>query len=787
MSLGIEGDLTLRVRAGMDPAAAQAMRNLGVEVYEAVPVDSSFACPNGSSPEEITELEFETTGPPVQRYYCFDYLKFSASASVGLDLPGGSINFELMGQVKAVDVNGAISEWNPFGFEFIGISQLTLKLGVSVEMGPPVGVAVTLGFAGQGRFLDKNIFLAAQFGAKFLPNPPWVIPQFDGLRVSLPDGIELQDLVDIANLINEVGAAAAGNPAPDPIVLDGLPNIALKNLDFSISPSLTGVPDLCIPEGLVIGADLYLDPLPPTGEIKDLCTEPPPEPCSERQDEGCFASARLEIGLGGIFANAFLGQFNVGPLYWDNAELDIAISIPDTHFRLSGGASIQVPEGTVLAGGELAIELDPLNFAFFGRVEIFGFSALVDGKAGLGDLTNPSPELSLHVLLAADGAEVGEPNFNTLISAVATPPLEVFRSTVILADGILDDVATGDVAEVVLNLPDRLEDAGILPANCSTNESCDFHWIFDVRDNIQPVLDVLPTDLLPKVVEFALNGVELDIAGVPSTVERICFIKNTILPGFVYDGVCYNTVLGDFAGGLGEFRNVCLGIVPAAGEPGAGGCWVIPPIEIRLFNNPSLCDNLFPASQYPGLRDANGKCQFEGLVNAVLIPLLDDLIQAGIDAANIDYTWPGIDAIRTAIVDQLRNAETLFEFECLEFDLVLTPAQQSIMLGAAAIVYDADLAFQIGWDFALPAIDNLGNLIDGIFGSFLGNPPQDVCEGINTEVFNSQGGGTFEPPEEPAQVGGTLPSSIPEGSPVTFSGTFDKATEEARTVTIDWG
>ncbi|MCP3973054.1 MAG: hypothetical protein GY720_01015 [bacterium] len=772
LEFGLEGSLAVKFKAGMPPEIADALALAGVDVIVAEPVGAGGSCANGSTPlpiEEPAPGEDPTVSGAtlVTNYYCFDILEFQVDATLSITAVPAKVAVDLGGQITSL-----AGPWYPFGLEWLGVSTLRVEIGLSVEAGPPPGIAVSFGFLGDVVIgppgpSQKDLLFAAKVGAKVIPNPPFIIPEFEGIRMETMRGLELQDIVEIANGVMEAAAIANDVDPPPPIDIDGIvPNIAVRNLEFALSPD--GVESLCIPKGLVISGDFYIDAPPAPPIAYTLCDggqpKPPPEDEQCLHNSGCLASINMSLGTDGVFALAQLGAFDIGPLKWGGAELDIAVSAADTHLRIAGDATVEVA-GETVASGELAVDLRPLTFDFYGRVEIFDFSALVDGSASLDVFNDSDPGLSLHVLLAASDAETGEPNFNSLVSTVATPVLSVVRTSVLVVDGMVEDIATLDAAVVVRNLPLRLRQAGIdVP-----------QWLDDLVAAIDPVLSALPTSFANDVMNVVLNGVTVEFPGLEIGYSQICYVGpsgiDRYLLGFVWRGTCYKA-LWDLRPGY--WAQTCLGI-----ESG-GKCYalLLPPITITI---PGICNTVFPEASFPDLRNDEGKCEFSRMLNSVVFPLFDEAIRLVFPDA------PSIQELRTELREQLLNAETMFEFGCFEFNLELTPENQSFDVGLEAVVYDAELAFFVGWDFQVPPIENLDNLLQGIFGAFTGDPP-DVCSGLNTEVFESTGGGGFEDPDDPAQVGGTFANTtVDEGATATFNGTFNRPTVEARSVEVDWG
>jgi hypothetical protein len=205
-----------------------------------------------------------------------------------------------------------------------------------------------------------------------------------------------------------------------------------------------------------------------------------------------------------------------------------------------------------------------------------------------------------------------------------------------------------------------------------------------------------------------------------------------------------------------EFEEVCVGGWGFAGTPG-------------------LCDAIFPASQFPELRDDDGDCTIDRLVNGLILPLFEESIGTLIDVTGLDVT---------ALVEALANldlTQPLLHLECVEFLVDLGP---DAAVSEAAIVGDVlgiGFGFHVGFDFADP-VGSVDDFVQGVIEQLLA-PTSVECIGLNEELFTA----TPDVGEPELLLTIDAPNVVDEGAPLSLVGSFGAPLPADRAVKIDWG
>lgn len=545
LKVSIDADVRLRFRTGLPAYLANPLIDAGIPVQADEAVEQDTICPSGAPaqlaadpPTKPHDEDDEEDGQtvPVTKYYCFDEFTVGLTGSVAVTTTG--ISFDLVG-----DLRTPIGQvWRPFGLPWVGIESLTLKLGVSSN-GTDVGL--TIGMQGGGDVAGRQVFLALQVRGVVMAVAPFVRLDLDALTFGSGTGIGLSDVVDIYNAFREGAALLRGEDPPEEALdLDDfdVPDVRLKNLLFSFSPA--GVPDLCVPQGVHVAADLYIDAsgFEPTDQPSCQTSNMPPVPkegedCISHREDGCVASGRLSISKSGIFGSFQVPHFDLGFLELDDFTLDVAVSTGDTHLIAEGGGRIPG-----LLEGEFKLALKALGVQFYGFVDVLGFSALVDATAGFNLLTDPSPNLSLHVLLATNQTDVGSPSFSEIITSVGSAVLSPVQAAAIVFDGIISALDTGNPLKALANTVGNLSRLSIpVPS-----------WLQPLKDaykdfmkDLQAAIKLVPADLdwvlgqigasLTDVVLNGFPGFTMDFKIGKITVAGVPGICKTV---FDLDGHC---------------------------------------------------------------------------------------------------------------------------------------------------------------------------------------------------------------------------------------------------------
>ncbi|MBT8214243.1 MAG: PKD domain-containing protein [Acidimicrobiia bacterium] len=538
LKLTLGGELKIRFKAGLPPELYNLLNpdpnNPVLPVQQAVPVDPDYECPNGTEPEVIVEnTDGGITNDTFENYYCIDHLSAGVSASLSVSPTSAAVSTEV--EFKSTPAG---SVWYPFGQPWVGVSGLGAKLELSwSSTAAPPGFSISIGFKGDATVnigdAGTDALVSLKLGITPMVNPPWVMVDFGGIRVASGQGIEFHELVALAEDTAQIIEPTATIPT------DALPNLAIRNLEFSFSPE--GDSFLCLPQGLVMTGDFYTDLTSGAPEANPDCSDTgesvidPDDLCSANWDSGCFVSGLLSISTSGLEGVFEMAPFDLGPIHFgfDPGDgtgrqfnrVDVAATLTDQHFEIQGGVEIDnlLDPGQALAKGDLSLSLRPTEFDYYGRLEFLGFSVLADGHAALNLLTADSPELYLHILLATNQARVGESDFNVIVSKIAALPLNAIESAFLVIDGIITDLDTADGSvEVLRNLPNRLEEAD-LPVD---------QWMRDLTGGAADLLDALKKFGIDIDIDVLFNGFSVRVWPFPRvTIPGIC----PLLPDDVKD------------------------------------------------------------------------------------------------------------------------------------------------------------------------------------------------------------------------------------------------------------
>jgi hypothetical protein len=473
IAFGFTGELDLRMRQGADPT------------------DDAAAC-TAHHGQLLTGGDDEGH----MHNYCYDVIPLSGDATISVETSGLRVAIDFGLNPSSPDY-----VWqSPFGLEWLEVRGLRISLGVTVA---PTGPSFDIGAFGNISIGGKQIYGAISIGVAVLPCgcPPFVRPDFRGVLAGSSTGIELNDLYLVYKAM-----AGAGAPAAASVQDLGLPNLALKNLEFKFS--LVNDPALCLSPLLKVSADLYQDytaPPPGTPQVTyDPCHPPPAPPtvCAERGD-GCFAGVLFDVSLSGIIGQASVSGFDLGPLHSNNAVFDFALTPTDQHLHISGGLTI---DGGIGSGHvDLSVTLQAIHFT--ADLSLFGVSeAYVDGYAGFGGAGQPfdllHPQFDLIVKLRSSFGD-------TLNEALSEKLAPIADAAPVMADTWT--ALTGSGAA----LRDALDDLGVdIPAG---EEPTAHDRLLGFRNGL--ALLGLPTSSIDPVLGLAGDATDLILGGYCTLVD----------------------------------------------------------------------------------------------------------------------------------------------------------------------------------------------------------------------------------------------------------------------------
>lgn len=713
--------------------------------------------------------------PPGSKQYvfherCYDLLTFTVAG--GIIWEDGQVALNVTGRFEAAGVDGWMS---PFGVgDWIGIKTAAVSF-----TGIPSTKTVALGMQADVRVLGKDLAGAINVALNIVaPSPPYVVPELMGFRVSSASGFAMQDIVDIQNAFAEAFAAAAQQPAPRKLTLDdaALPNVAVRNVDIMYARQT--VPDLCLTTGLVIAADLYVNPTDGSSGPKPVydannCRKLPGSgasdgeiPCVAQKAKGCMASLMLQVTTKGVVGQASLGAFEIGALRWKDSYLSLAVTLNDLpHLKIRGAASI---EG--LFAGAVDVELSKDRMHVMGDVSILdgAAGAYVYGDASL-DLTNPV--IDVKVALHAD--------FNNSIAKALDGPLRGVRTTTMAMDELWKTLMVltqrdSNKVEVLKALPGQLRAAGV-----PVDE--DLERIIKIAADIESGLKLFQGG--SAVIHTVLNGIQFpafqgwEIGYVPTV--PTCLLWNVnggcwLVPPVYIQPFRWFDLFGCFcwrnAGGYWDTTfaiPVPLTQPACVGEVHGGRCYALLFGPKPAWEIPGVCD------YSPKMVALNRDCDLKDVVEQLVGPQVAKIVQT---VARLDEPPESLTDFLNKVVGKLDGALNMVKLECAEFGLRLdgnaTKPTADVSLAMRANVFGNPIGFGSKWNFSAPIGQSLDKTIGALFTS-LTTPEVTTCVGR----------------QRPAAAPLTLVAAdtVNERGELVVTGTFADAPASPQTVTIEWG
>ncbi|HEY9384567.1 MAG TPA: hypothetical protein VIP80_13735 [Gemmatimonadales bacterium] len=258
----------------------------------------------------------------------------------------------------------------PFGLNWLTLNRVTLKLGIT-----PLGVQ--LGFGGDMVIGSKDMDVAVGVTVS-----PAGVPTNFIFAGESEAGFGMSDLVQLQA---RMAAARGGNGQSGAVIpLDALPAIEFRKVGLKFAPMPD--PDLGVERGMAIKGRLWL----PTGQDGTLTD---------------FAGIDASVGEEGVTIKGNLGAFQLGPLSWQDARLDLAATREAQRLRVSGDATL----GSFRQ--KIDVDFTKTALRFNTVTELFGlFHAQLDAEGAL-DLRRPA--FRVHALAENDLAEALGPIVRT--------------------------------------------------------------------------------------------------------------------------------------------------------------------------------------------------------------------------------------------------------------------------------------------------------------------------------------------------------------------------------------
>jgi hypothetical protein len=697
---------------------------------------------------------------------CFDVLRFGMEGTI---IWNPSIALALTGTFNADGADGWMS---PFGVgDWIGVKRLAAQLSII-----PSTRTFGIGFLADFRLLGKDMAGSISLGVNILPNAPWVMPELLGFRLSSSRGLSFGDLVDLQHDYAQVASLVAGVPAPPKLDLAaaGLPDLALRNLDLMYARQSN--PALCLETGLVIAADLYVNPTEsgdaPIYDGDGKCRVLPsqmndqsmtPE-CVRQKPNGCFASVMLSVTLDGILGAGNVAAFDLGPIHWHDAYVDLALTLNQQHLALKGGAAL---DGVFT--GDLELKAGLQGFKLQGDVDLFNGAggAYIEAEGAL-DLAELNPHL--HILATMNG------DFEDDISAaidVGVAPIRTAATALdVLWDTVLDLSEPGrDSVETLRSLPQRMRDAGLSVPPAA-------ELIVNTIADIEGQLKVLGTGSV--LVDAVLNGVQLpDFPGwridlVPKEPTCLGWTVNGgcwLIPPIHYDSYTWWNLFCWCDVFVPEHWDYSIAIPAIVAQPTCVGtykngvCWALGLEPFSFPQVPGVCDLT------PGLTEADlgRRCTLRDVMEKVVGPA----VGSAISTVTGQPAPANLSQFLDQIVGGLKAAGGAVKVECATFKLDvgggLTNPSAKTEVALAMNLFGTPMSFGAAWDFANPG------------GSIAELPTKVIDQLIHPTPVSCEKKVSSVPPT--MTLTGT--DRINEDGTQTVTGTFASAGD--RTVTLEWG
>ncbi|HEX6307190.1 MAG TPA: hypothetical protein VFZ69_03320 [Longimicrobiales bacterium] len=251
------------------------------------------------------QLALELTGDPSVRlvgevnvFMDETELRFflaAALARTGISLAGGL---------------SAENGWQqPFGIPWLILNEVVLALGIT-----PTG-SIQPGFAANMVIGEKDIDVAISIAFS-----PAGVPTSMMLKGESEAGFGLSDLVALQTQMaaaRDAALAAAGTSAPTApaIPLSALPAVDFRTVALQFAPK--DAPELGVERGMKLKGEMWL-PLSADGSMTN------------------FAGVDIGVTEDGLWARGHLSAFTLGPLVWDDAELDLTATKEAQHLIVKG-------------------------------------------------------------------------------------------------------------------------------------------------------------------------------------------------------------------------------------------------------------------------------------------------------------------------------------------------------------------------------------------------------------------------------------------------------------------
>ena len=298
----------------------------------------------------------------------------------------------------------------PFGIEWLTLYKVVLKIGITA-----VG-SVQLGFGADLVIGEKDMQVAVAIAIS-----PAGVPTNFIFAGESEAGFGLSDLAALQAKMATVGQEGGGAAIP----LDALPPVEFRNIGLKFAPK--DEPDLGVVKGMAVKGRMLL--ASGDGSLKDI------------------ASVDVNVGTDGMWVKGTLAAFEVGPLTWQDAMIDLTATRDVQRLRIAGDVQF--------LGNRQKLDLDvsKTHLRFNSVTRLYGlFTAQVDATATF-DLKQP--KFRIHAVAESEMAGLLQPMLRQGLTVFANASGEVIKVADVAISGL--NVALSKADATVDDLRNALE------------------------------------------------------------------------------------------------------------------------------------------------------------------------------------------------------------------------------------------------------------------------------------------------------------------------------------------
>ena len=297
----------------------------------------------------------------------------------------------------------------PFDIQWLTLYKVVLKIGITAT------ASVQLGFGADLVIGEKDMQVAVAIAISPAGVPTNFI--FSGeseAGFGLTDLAALQEKMATARQAAQEASGVQGPLAGARIPLDALPPVEFRSIGLKFAPK--DEPDLGVQRGFAIKGRMMLSST--DGNLSDI------------------AAVDVNVGDDGMWVRGSIAAFQVGPLTWQDALLDLTATRSEQRLRIKGDVD--------LLGSRQSVDLDfsKTELKFKSSTKLYGqFNAQVDAVAALNIR---QPRFRLHA--------VAESELSGLLQPIVRQGATVFAD----ATGVVIQGADNAIAglETALNKAD---------------------------------------------------------------------------------------------------------------------------------------------------------------------------------------------------------------------------------------------------------------------------------------------------------------------------------------------